>query len=503
MSIFRLLKIISVIFRFGLDEIVLSRMQWNSIGTLWNILFFWRSYKEPRAIRLRKALEALGPIFVKFGQTLSTRKDLFPSDITKELERLQDRVPPVPFPKILKSLENSYQRPIGEVFSKINEEAIGSASVAQVHKAQLLSGKIVAVKILRPNVGNEVKKDIWLMKTFAFWVEYFLPDGARLKPRAVVATFEKHLEGEINLKHEAANCDRLRNNFKDSEIIIFPEVYWDFCEKEVMVMEFLNGVPINNIAKLKELGIDNTKLARIGIEIFFTQVFRDSFFHADMHPGNIHVSQDGRYIALDFGIVGHLSNTDKNYLARNFIAFFNRDYRKVAEMHIEAGWVPSDTSIHEFETELHAVCEPIFSKPLKDISFGKLLLQLFQTARKFNLEIQPQLILLQKTLLNIEGIGRQLDPDLNLWTTAKPLLDSWAQEQYSSCATAKKIYDKAPQWIEAVESLPRLITQLNKKIENEDCFRRQQLARHTPIGLWKGIFIVLIATLIMIFLFKF
>jgi len=444
MGLFRLLKILSVTRHYGLDEIVLSKMRKGWLVSAWSAALIWRKSKEPRAQRLRRALESLGPMFIKLGQVLSTRPDILPRDITDELSSLQDKVPPEKFAAIRAQVEGSLECPLEEVFEEFEEDPVGSASIAQVHKARLIGGQVVAVKVLRPDIERVVMNDLQLMDTFAAVVEWLLKDGKRLKPRAVVGEFRKHLNEELNLKHEAANCERIANNFAGSDKLKVPKVHWGLCTREVMVMEYIAATPISDKETLLEKGIDLFTLAKNGIEIFFTEVFRDSFFHADMHPGNIHVRDDGTIVLLDFGIVGHLSDFDKEYLAKNFLAFFNRDYRKVALMHVEAGWTPPDTPIHQFETELHAVCEPIFAKPLKDISFGKLLVDLFRTARNFNVQVQPQLVLLQKTLLNIEGLGRELYPDINLWETAKPMMESWASERYSLRGNLKQLREKAP-----------------------------------------------------------
>ncbi len=390
------------------------------------------SRATPRAVRLRQALESLGPIFVKFGQILSTRRDLLPLDVADELAKLQDRVPPFASDLAVAEIEGSLGKRVEEVFTSFEREAVASASVAQVHLARLKDGREVAVKVLRPGVERAIARDLALLQTIAGLVERST-EGRRLKPREVVAEFARHLDEEMDLIREAANASQLRRNFARSPLLLVPEVHWELCSQRVMVMERMHGVPISQVETLRQQGIDIPALARAGVEIFFTQVFRDGFFHADMHPGNIFVSTEGetkgRYVALDFGIMGTLSDADKSYLARNFLAFFNRDYRRVALAHLEAGWVPAGTRLDEFEAAMRAVCEPIFSRPLKDIYFGKLLLRLFQTSRRFNVQIQPQLVLLQKTLLNIEGLGRDLDPELDLWKTAKPYLERWMDEQ--------------------------------------------------------------------------
>ena len=471
MRLFRLLKIFSVGMRFGLDQLILDHEPTGRLallGTILRRLLFWRDLSASRGARLRMALEALGPIFVKFGQVLSTRRDLLPMDIADELAKLQDQVPPFSSELALAALETAYGKPGSEVFAAFDPLPIASASVAQVHFAVLPDGREVAVKILRPNMRGVLVNDLALMDTGASLVERVWSDGKRLKPREVVAEFAKYIFDELDLMREAANASQLRRNFHDSHLLQVPEIHWDWCTSSVMVMERMKGVPIGQTERLAAEGVDIPKLARAGVEIFFTQVFRDGFFHADMHPGNIFVATDGdragQYIALDFGIMGTLTDGDKNYLAQNFLAFFQRDYKRVAEAHIDAGWAPKDTRVDEFEAAIRAVCEPIFDRPLKEISFGRVLLRLFQTSRRFNVEIQPQLVLLQKTLLNIEGLGRQLDPDLDLWKTAKPFLERWMQEQVGWRGLKRKLEKEAPSWAGLLPELPRLVHQyLNQR----------------------------------------
>ncbi len=457
MHLLRLLKILRVSLRYGLDEFFLGHERVRGLRALLSALLFWRRLERPRGERLRLALEDLGPIFVKFGQVLSTRRDLIPLDIADELAKLQDRVPPFPVEQVYRTLERTYRLPVDQVFEHFDPIATASASVAQVHFAVLPGGREVAVKVLRPGIASVIVEDIALLNVAANLIEKLWADGRRLKPREVVAEFERHLKDELDLMREAANASQLRRNFENSALLLVPEIFWDFCGTEVMVMERMIGTPISQVDRLRAQGIDVPKLARAGVEIFFTQVFRDGFFHADMHPGNILVASDGRYIALDFGIMGTLDDVDKNYLAQNFLAFFRRDYRRVAEIHLESGWIPSETRVEEFETAIRAVCEPIFNKPLREISFGKVLLRLFQTSRRFNIEIQPQLVLLQKTLLNIEGLGRDLDPDLDLWQTAKPYLERWMSEQVGWRGLWQNIRDEAPQWSLLLPQLPRLL----------------------------------------------
>lgn len=457
MRFFRLLKIILIAFRFGLDEILLSQVNLRILKVFSALLPFRSRLKLPRAVRLRLALEALGPIFIKFGQMLSTRRDLLAQDFAEELALLQDRVPPFPSEQAVQILETVYGRPVHEVFLEFDIKPVASASVAQVHYAILHDGTRAAVKILRPTIAPVIAHDVALMKTGAWLLESIWPDGKRLKLREVVAEFARHLADELDLIREAANCSQLRRNFLNSPLLQVPEVYWDYCHPEVMVMERMIGTPISHVASLRTQGIDIPQLARMGVEIFFTQVFRDGYFHADMHPGNIFVGSDGRYIAVDFGIMGSLSDQDKNYLAQNFLAFFRRDYRRVAQTHIEAGWAPRNTRVDDFESAIRAVCEPIFDRPLKEIYFGRVLLRLFQASRQFNVEIQPQLVLLQKTLLNIEGLGRDLDPDLDLWKTAKPFLENWMAEQVGLRGLATHLQKEATNWAVILPQFPRLL----------------------------------------------
>ncbi|MDO8990213.1 MAG: ubiquinone biosynthesis regulatory protein kinase UbiB [Sideroxyarcus sp.] len=457
MRFFRLLKIIFVVLRFGLDEFLLAHERTSWLLRPLNWLLFFRNVSRPRAERLRLALETLGPIFVKFGQMLSTRRDLIPVDIADELARLQDQVPPFPSDQAVALLESAYGKPLHEVFAEFDEVPVASASVAQVHFAVLPDGREAAVKILRPGISAVIGHDVALLQICAGLIERWWADGKRLKPKLVVAEFDKYLHDELDMMRESSNASQLRRNFADAKLLLVPEVYWDWCSEKVMVMERMHGLPIGNVPGLRAAGIDLSKLAANGVEIFYTQVFRDGFFHADMHPGNILVTLDGRYVAMDFGIVGTLTVSDKNYLAQNFIAFFNRDYKRVAELHIESGWAPADTRVDEFEAAIRSVCEPIFDKPLREVSFGKVLLRLFQTSRRFGIEIQPQLVLLQKTLLNIEGLGLQLDPELDLWKTAKPWLERWMSEQVGWRGFIKALRSEAPRYATLLPQLPRLL----------------------------------------------
>ena len=468
MIFFRIIFIIFIVLKFRLDEFF--KLRKNSIlSILLSPLSLIKSKKNNRAIRLRLALESLGPIFIKFGQMLSTRKDLLPSDIANELSKLQDKVPPFEFKIVKQTIENSYSKKITSVFKEFNEKPIASASVAQVHFAKLHNGEKVAVKILRPNIESEVKKDIKLLHLIANILYKIWSDGKRLKPDEVVSEFERHTQSELNLLLEAGHCSHLGENFKDKKLLVVPSVFWDYCHEKVMVMERMDGIPISNIDAIKKNKINLSELAKNGVEIFFTQVFRDGFFHADMHPGNIQVAKSGKYIAMDFGIMGTLNDQDKLYLAKNFAAFFKRDYREVARVHIESGWVPAETSIDEFENAIRSVCEPIFNKPLKDISFGKLLIRLFQTSKKFNMEIQPQLTMLQKTLLNVEGLGRELDPNLDLWVTARPFLENWLKEQIGPKNLINRIKKEFPNWVDVAPQLPTLLHSYLNKHNNNSC----------------------------------
>ena len=459
----RLLAIGRIALAYGFDQLALERAP--MLRRTLSIVLFWRDLSAPRGVRLRRALEVLGPIFVKFGQVLSTRRDLLPLDIADELARLQDQVPPFSADLVEAALIRAYGRPVAAVFRQFDFTAAASASVAQVHFAEIevADGTIlpVAVKILRPGIAPVISHDVGLLRAAAALVERLFTDGKRLRPLEVVAEFERHLEDEQDLMREAANCSQLGRNFARSTMLRVPQVYWDWCRSEVMVMERMDGIPVSQVARLAAAGVDIPLLARTGVEIFFTQVFRDGFFHADMHPGNVQVSIDpaqrGRYIALDFGIMGTLSDSDKQYLAINFIAFFRRDYRRVATAHVESGWVPANTRVDALEAEIRVVCEPLIGKPLKDISLGVVLMQLFRASRRFNVVVQPQLVLLQKTLLNVEGLGRQLYPELDLWQTAKPYLERWMERQVGLEAFGQRMEQEAPYWAQLLPQLPRLI----------------------------------------------
>jgi ubiquinone biosynthesis protein len=468
---FRGVFIVFVALRYGLDELVLTSFQKPWLRVIARIVSVGRNLRAPRGQRLREALERLGPIFVKFGQVLSTRRDLLPADIADELARLQDRVPPFDSSIAIASVERAFRKPVSEIFASFEREPVASASIAQVHFAVLKDrqgqAREVAVKVLRPGMLPVIEKDLALMRMMAGWVESISADGKRLKPREVVGEFDKYLHDELDLVREAANAAQLRRNMAGLNLVLIPEMIWDFCQPEVIVMERMHGVPISQIDRLREAGVNIPQLARDGVTIFFTQVFRDGFFHADMHPGNIQVSLDpatfGRYVSLDFGIVGTLTEFDKEYLAQNFTAFFRRDYKRVAELHIESGWVPPETRVDELEAAIRSVCEPYFDRPLKEISLGMVLMRLFQTSRRFHVEIQPQLVLLQKTLLNIEGLGRQLDPELDLWNTAKPFLEQWMLEQVGPQKLLEELKAQAPRYAKLLPDLPRLMHEYLKR----------------------------------------
>lgn len=493
MHIFRLFKILRVVAQYGLDEFLLGHERFRIVRPLVRALMCWRRLQALRAQRLRLALEALGPIFVKFGQVLSTRRDLLPQDLADELAKLQDRVPPFPADVAVAVIEKQLHCPIGELFARFEREPVASASVAQVHYAELHNGRRVAVKVLRPDILPVIESDLALLRILAAWVEKLFADGRRLRPREVVAEFDKYLHDELDLMFEAANASQLRRNFAGSDILLVPEVFYDYCAREVLVLEWMEGMPVSQVEALRLAGVDLPQLAKNGVEIFFTQVFQHGFFHADMHPGNIFVTPQGQYIALDFGIVGTLSEFDKQYLAINFLAFFNRDYLRVATAHIECGWVPADTRPEALASAVRTVCEPFFNKPLAQISFGMVLMRLFDVSRRFNVEIQPQLVLLQKTLLNIEGLGRQLDPELDLWQTAKPFLERWMNEQIGWRGVLKNLQREAPQWAAMLPSLPRRLNELINRdplpilLKGYEGLLREQKRRNAWLGLIAGL----------------
>ena len=456
----RLLGIQRVLVRHRLDELVWRIHLFRPLAWLRSIVVRRRP-AERLGERIRLALEELGPLFVKFGQAVSVRRDLLPAEIADELAKLQDQVPPFPSALAVETLERAFGRPLGQVFPVFDEQALAAASVAQVHAARLPGGQDVVVKLLRPNVSAMMKRDLEVLFAFARLAERYWPEARRLHPVEVVAEFEKTLAHELNLLREAASAAQLKRNFEHSDQLYVPEVYWDYCRSNVLTMERIYGIPISDVVKLKASGANIKRLAENGVDIFFTQVFRHNFFHADMHPGNVFVDvtdpEKPRYIAVDFGIIGSLSEVDQQYLAENFLAFFRRDYRRVATLHVESGWVPAKTRVDELEAAVRAVCEPIFNKPLKEISFGLVLLRLFETAREFHMEVQPQLVLLQKTLLAIEGLGRQLYPELDLWSTAKPVLEDWMRERKDPRTQLKRFITLLPQLGEDLLALPGVV----------------------------------------------
>lgn len=464
-QVLRLVHINRILVRHGLDEVILATHLFRPLRFLLYLApWYWlRGKQRPRAVRIRKALEDLGPVFVKFGQMLSTRPDLLPEDIAQELALLQDQVPPFPGTLARSIVEQAYGQDVNQVFQAFDETPLASASIAQVHAARLHDGRQVIVKVVRPQIEKVIARDVSLLYTLADLAERYWSQGRRLRPRAVVAEYEKTIFDELDLLREAANASQLRRNFLNSPLLYVPEVEWPLTRRNVMVMERIYGTPISDVQALSAQGINLKDLAERGVQIFFTQVFEHSLFHADMHPGNIFVSNKGQYIAVDFGIMGALSEQDQRYLVENFLAFFNRDYRRVAQLHVDAGWVPANTRVDEFEAAMRTVCEPIFERALKDISFGQLLLRLFQTARRFNMEVQPQLVLLQKTLLNIEGLGRQLYPDLDLWQTFKPFLERWVKERTGASALFKSLQENVPHWAARLPEVPLMLHDVLKQ----------------------------------------
>ena len=485
MSISRFYQIIKTLLQHGLDELIPAQWRPWWLKPL-RLVSFWLRNRHPEqspGVRLRLALQSLGPVWVKFGQMLSTRRDLFPPELADELAKLQDKVAPFDGQKAQQLIEQALGlKNINELFSDFAVTPLASASIAQVHTAHLRladgSAPEVVIKVIRPDIEQQIQADLELMADLAIAAAKFLPDGKRLRPREVVAEYRKTILDELDLQREAANAIQLRRNFEGSESLYIPFVYSDHSRKNVMVMERIYGIPVSDTERLIANGTDMELLAKRGVEVFFTQVFRDSFFHADMHPGNIFVAPDKphnpQYIGIDCGIVGTLNREDKRYLAENFVAFFNRDYRKVAELHVDSGWVPADTSIEEFESAIRTVCEPIFQKPLAEISFGQVLLNLFNTARRFNMQVQPQLVLLQKTLLYIEGLGRQLYPQLDLWKTAKPFLENWVKQQMGPWAMLRQIKENLPFW---AEKLPEMPTLLHSYLQQQPRSQQQLLAQ--------------------------
>ncbi len=471
-TFYRLFIINLTLARYGLDEIILSLHLFRSVRFFiyLNPFSWFRGKQYSQAQRIRLCIESLGPIFIKFGQLLATRHDLLDDELIAELEMLLDRVPPFPVSQARNIIEEQLQKPLEQIFLSFDEKVLASASIAQVHGAVLPGDKEVVVKIVRPNIEKAIRKDIAMLMMLARLADRYWAQANRVKPVKIVEEFEKTLINELDLVREAANASELRRHFIDSEDLYVPEVYWDYCKTEILVIERIDGIAVTDLKRLNENNTNLEVLARKGVEVFFTQVYNHNFFHADMHPGNIFVSKENpdnpKYIAVDFGIMGSLSTSDQRYLAENFVAFFNRDYKRVAELHVDSGWVDRDTRIDDFEAAIRAVCEPMFQRPLAEISFGQLLLRLFETARDFNMEIQPQLLLLQKTLLHIEGLGRKLYPQLDLWDTAKPFLEKWLSEQMGFRAMVKGFKDNMPFLAEHLPDLPQQAFKALDKIAN-------------------------------------
>ena len=494
--VLRLLGIQRTLIRHGLEEIVWATHLFRPIGWL-RRLIQRRSSRESLGRRIRQTLEELGPIFVKFGQAVSTRRDLLPADIIDELAKLQDQVPPFPSQEALQILESAFGQTADELFGSFERKPLAAASVAQVHAATLPGGESVVVKILRPGVRRSIERDLAVLYAIAELAERYWTDGPRLRALEVVSEFEKTLLKELDLMREAADAAQLRRNFDGSDTLYIPEVYWDYCRPNVLTMERISGVPISDIDALVSAGTNIRRLAENGVTIFFTQVFHHNLFHADMHPGNIFVDvsdpEHPRYVAVDFGIVGSLSARDQHYLAGNFLAFFKRDYRRVAQLHVDSGWVPADPRVTELEAAIRAVCEPIFNKPLKDISFGLVLLRLFDTARQFDMEVQPQLVLLQKTLLNIEGLGRQLYPELDLWATAQPVLEEWMRQRTDPRTHLKRLVDNWSQISEDLLLLPDALHKIARRAlegqeENEPESTQESPSVRKAVNVRGGIF---------------
>ncbi len=473
--LFRLLAIQRVLVRHGLDDLISQTHLFRPVRFLF-LLSPWtwgqRKSDRPRAVRIREALQELGPVYVKFGQSVSTRQDILPEDIGAELAKLQDKMPPFSGEEALAQIVAIYGVPAEEVFAEFAPQALAAASIAQVHVARLHSGEEVVVKLLRPGVREQIERDLEVMYALARLARRYWKEARRLRPTEVVAEYEKTILNELDLMREAANASQLKRNFSGSDMLYVPEVYWDYCRPRAMVMERIHGVPISDMETLRRVGADIPKLAANGVEIFFTQCFRHNFFHADMHPGNIFVDvtdpANPRYAAVDFGIIGTLDDRDRRYLAENFMAFFDRDYHRVARLHVDSGWVPAHTRVDEFESAIRTVCEPIFNKPLKEISFGQVLIRLFSIARAFDMQVQPQLVLLQKTLLNIEGLGRQLYPELDLWKTGAPVLREWMAEQTGPQALVRRIRKDLPEIRYMVERLPVVARKLMDKVEQDE-----------------------------------
>jgi ubiquinone biosynthesis protein len=486
----RIAKIVKVVGKYRLDLLLDKEKLPLSIRVFLAPAVFFGRANGSRGERLRKALEELGPIFVKFGQLLSTRPDLVPEDISVELSSLQDNVPPFPSQLFKKNIELALDGSVDELFLSFEPDPLASASVAQVHAAVLADGRDVVVKAVRPNIEKTIRKDIALLYTLARLVKTYSEDGERLHPLEVVKDYESVIIEELNLQSEGANASLLRHNFANSPMLHVPEIYWPYSNKDVLVMERIYGIPVTDIDRLEAAGVDFKLLAQRGVEIFFTQVFEHNFFHADMHPGNIFVDatnpKSPTYIAVDCAIMGSLSSEDQFYMARNLLAMFQRDYRLVAELHIRSGWVPKDTSINDFTGAIRSVCEPIFQRPLSEISLGHMLIDLFTTARRFNMEVQPSLVLLQKTLLNIEGLGRQLYPDLDLWQTAQPYLEQWLKDRYSPKSMFNQLKRYAPDWLEHFPQIPPMIFQALKSAQNNGTsdVAKQSVIRQKSDSVW-------------------
>ena len=466
-TFFRLIRIQRVLVKYGLDEFISATHLLRPLRFFFYLAPRRRDRSAPQGERIRLALEELGPIFVKFGQAISTRRDLLPPDIANELAKLQDAVPPFPTEQAIAILESAYGKPIDTVFTRFDREPLAAASIAQVHTAELPDGTEVVVKVLRPGVRDKIEQDLEVMRTVAALAARYWEHGKRLKPLEIVSEYEQTIIDELDLMREAGNAAQLKRNFEGSEMLYVPEIYWDFCRPEVLVQERIHGIPISDMEALRAAGTNIEKLAENGVEIFFTQVFRHNFFHADMHPGNIFVNvedpENPKYAAVDFGIVGTLNPEDKQYLAENFLAFFNQDYHRIAKLHLDSGWVPDDVRIDQLEAAVRTVCEPIFNKPLSEISFAQVLLRLFRVAQRFNVEIQPQLILLHKTLFNIEGLGRELYPQLDIFKTARPVLKQWMDEQVGARAMIDDLRENLPQLRQALRELPGVIRELSER----------------------------------------
>ncbi|NNF48947.1 MAG: ubiquinone biosynthesis regulatory protein kinase UbiB [Woeseiaceae bacterium] len=466
-TLFRVIGIQRVLVKYGLDDVISETHLLRPLRFLFILSPRRRTRDAPLGERIRLALEELGPIFVKFGQALSTRRDLLPADIADELAKLQDAVPPFPAEEAIEIIESAYGQPVDSVFQRFDREALAAASIAQVHSAQLKDGTEVIAKVLRPGVEERIERDLEVMRTIAKLAAKYWSLGSRLKPVEVVSEYEQTIHDELDLMREAANTAQLKRNFEGSDMLYVPDVYWDYCRPEVMVQERIFGIPISDMKTLREKNVNFQVLAENGVEIFFTQVFRHNFFHADMHPGNIFVihtdPERPKYAAVDFGIVGTLSPEDQRYLAENFLAFFDRDYHRIAKLHIDSGWVPPGTRVDQLESAVRTVCDPIFSKPLAEISFAQVLMRLFRVAQRFDVEIQPQMILLHKTLFNIEGLGRQLYPQLDLWKTAHPVLRRWMDEQVGGRAMLRDVRANLPQVRDALRELPTILHHLGEQ----------------------------------------